>query len=128
VEHDGPIEDRLDQLERIGAPQARDDVRVADVEAEADGRGGDPLGHRPQDHWGERECVRGGEERSEVLQRRPLEGLVTVPCPGPGGGGPMEQGAQPGGAERLGERRGMTVGVAGMDESIRRHDGALKVP
>jgi hypothetical protein len=38
VEEHGAIERRLDQLERVRAPQGGHDVRVADVEKEPDGR------------------------------------------------------------------------------------------
>ena len=38
MEENGAVERRLDQLQWVGAAQAGDDVGVADVEAEPDGR------------------------------------------------------------------------------------------
>ena len=49
MEEDSPVERGLDQLQRVGAAQPGDDVGVAEVEAEPDGRRGDPLGHRPEE-------------------------------------------------------------------------------
>ena len=69
VEEHGVVERRFDQLHRIGPAQAGDHVGVADVEADAEGGGADPVRHRAQHAGREGEDVGTGEDRCEVLDR-----------------------------------------------------------
>ena len=85
-------------LRQRGSAQARDHVRVADVQAEAHRRGVDPLRQRAERQWVRRDRLRAREDRREVLQgdadaepfgdeREPGERarLERASCPPPGG-------------------------------------------
>ena len=69
VEQRHPVEHRLEQRLERGSAALRDDVGVAEVEADADALRADPVGEAAEDHRARGQGLRPGEHRRQVLDR-----------------------------------------------------------
>ena len=110
VEHRRDVEDRGDHPVQRGPAEAGDDVGVADVEAEADGRGVESADERPDRERVRRHGLRPRIDRGEVLEREPDADVL---------GGPAEDGERAG----LGEQP--VLGAAALDDHLRVVDDLL---